>query len=167
VSIREVPELIAQLYKITQRLEEIFPGRPFTPDGHLVGSIGEVVAKYIYELELKDPSCAQFDAETKDGRSVQIKLTGPGGKGYGFRWSNQTPCEPPDLLLALKLTTSGFVEVFNGHFPIDLLKNRKDSTNGQLTISVSKLSSRNEPVIPQVNSLAEFNMLFVAEAANG
>ena len=167
MSIREVPELIAQLYKITQRLEEIFPDRPFTPDGHLVGSIGEVVAKYIYGLELKDPSCAQFDAETKNGKTVQIKLTGRAGKGYGFRWSSKTPCEAPDLLLALKLTQSGFVEVFNGPFPVDLLKNRKDSTNGQLTIPISKLSVRNESRLPQVNSLTEFNKLFIAEAANG
>ena len=40
----EVPRLIGRLYDIVDRLEELFPGRKFTPDGHLVGSIGEVIA---------------------------------------------------------------------------------------------------------------------------
>ena len=40
----EVGELLASLYRIVHRLEVLFPGRKFTPDGHLVGSIGEVIA---------------------------------------------------------------------------------------------------------------------------
>lgn len=43
----EIPALIGDLLKTTQRLNSLFEGRPFTPDGHLVGSIGEVVAEYI------------------------------------------------------------------------------------------------------------------------
>lgn len=35
-------EIIRELYKITAELEEKYPGRRFTPDGHLIGSIGEV-----------------------------------------------------------------------------------------------------------------------------
>ena len=37
-------EKIRELYRITAELEEKYPGRCFTPDGHLVGSIGEVYA---------------------------------------------------------------------------------------------------------------------------
>ena len=40
----EVGELLAFLYRIVDLLEVLFPGRKFTPDGHLVGSIGEVIA---------------------------------------------------------------------------------------------------------------------------
>ncbi len=43
-SILEIPSLVQELYSIVDRLEELFPGRRFTPDGHLVGSIGEVLA---------------------------------------------------------------------------------------------------------------------------
>jgi len=43
-SILEIPSLFQELYSIVDRLEELFPGRRFTPDGHLVGSIGEVLA---------------------------------------------------------------------------------------------------------------------------
>ncbi|MGL5504982.1 MAG: DUF6998 domain-containing protein, partial [Aeromonas veronii] len=33
--------LVQQLYSTVEELEEMFPGRLFTPDGHMVGSIGE------------------------------------------------------------------------------------------------------------------------------
>ncbi len=83
-AIFEVPRLIADLYKVTRRLEKLFDGRPFTPDGHLVGSIGEVVAKFIYDLHLETCSTPQIDARTRDRSTVQIKLTGSVGKSYGF-----------------------------------------------------------------------------------
>ena len=35
------PEIIRELYRLIDELEQMFPGRHFTPDGHLVGSIGE------------------------------------------------------------------------------------------------------------------------------
>ncbi len=37
-----MPALIRQLYRVVAQLEAEF-GRKFTPDGHLVGSIGEVI----------------------------------------------------------------------------------------------------------------------------
>ena len=36
-------EKIKELFAITQELEAMYPGRKFTIDGHLVGSIGEVL----------------------------------------------------------------------------------------------------------------------------
>src|SRR5580704_19671100 len=44
--------LIRQLYTVVAQLEEEFEDRRFTPDGHLVGSIGEVVAAYAFGLKL-------------------------------------------------------------------------------------------------------------------
>jgi hypothetical protein len=161
VSINEVPLLIAELYKITMRLEEIFIGRRFTPDGVLVGSIGEVVAAYIYGLHLTPASTAQCDARTADGRSVQIKLTGKSGTRYGFRWSNIDPPSPPDLLIGLKLTDNGFVEIYNGLFPKDLLDGRPDCKNGQLSVTLSKL--KNPKLLDEINSLSEFNKLFISK----
>lgn len=43
---RELPKLLSDLYVIVAKLEALAPGRKFTPDGHLVGSIGEAVAAY-------------------------------------------------------------------------------------------------------------------------
>jgi hypothetical protein len=38
-SVQEIPKLIKELYGIVDSLEALFPGRHFTPDGHLVGSV--------------------------------------------------------------------------------------------------------------------------------
>ena len=39
--VEKVPGLVGELYALVAQLEALFPGRRFTPDGHLVGSIGE------------------------------------------------------------------------------------------------------------------------------
>ena len=41
---------VLELVRIVSELETAFPGRHFTLDGHLVGSIGEVMAAYYYGL---------------------------------------------------------------------------------------------------------------------
>lgn len=104
--LRELPKLLTDLYAIVARLEEIAPGRKFTPDGHLVGSIGETVAAYAYQLELLPASVKQHDARAADGRLVQIKLTQ--GQSVALSYT----CEH---LLVLQLDrTRGFIEVYNG-----------------------------------------------------
>ncbi len=57
IPIAQVPDKIWQIYAIVSDLENMF-GRHFTPEGHMVGSIGEVhisgdsmlntVLKYVY-----------------------------------------------------------------------------------------------------------------------
>lgn len=44
--------LVEQLYATVNELEDIFPGRHFTPDGHMVGSLGECLVADAYNLEL-------------------------------------------------------------------------------------------------------------------
>jgi hypothetical protein len=60
-------DLIRQLYSVVVALEEEFEGRKFTPDGHLVGSIGEVVlCLYVpLETELRNPANAQPKEQAK------------------------------------------------------------------------------------------------------
>ncbi len=102
----ELPKLLNDLYEVVSRLETIAPGRKFTPDGHLVGSIGEAVAAYAYGLELLPASVRQHDARTSDGRCVQIKLTQ--GKSVALSYD----CEH---LLVLQLSRPvGFIEFYNG-----------------------------------------------------
>ncbi|MGI4792916.1 MAG: DUF6998 domain-containing protein [Janthinobacterium lividum] len=48
-----LPQLLSDLYRTVAALREIAPDRSFTLDGHLVGSIGEVVAAYAYDLKLE------------------------------------------------------------------------------------------------------------------
>ncbi len=161
-AMEEVPRLIAELYRVTRRLGGLF-SRPFTPDGHLVGSIGEVVAEYLYDLVLENCSTPQIDAHTRQGQTVQIKLTGEQGKSFGFRWSGAMEIAHADLLVCLKLTSSGFEEIYAGEFPVDFLTGRADSSNGQLAVGVAKLKARNPATLPQVRSLAQFNALFLSD----
>ena len=72
-AIDSIPGVVKRLYELVSELERSFPGRPFTPDGHLVGSLGEVLASHYYDLELLPCSTECHDAQTKDGRLVQVK----------------------------------------------------------------------------------------------
>jgi hypothetical protein len=69
-----LPEPVARIYKATAELEALYPGRKFTPDGHLVGSIGEVIAAEALGLTLYPMSQAGHDAYDANG-DVQIKMT--------------------------------------------------------------------------------------------
>jgi hypothetical protein len=136
---KKVPALITRLYEITDELESMFR-RKFTPDGHLVGSVGEAMAVYMYDLELTEPNFKTHDAKTKDGRLVQIKFTA-GSSGYGIY-------AKPDYLIALRLMNRrDIVEVFNG--PGDIAWGcvaGKASKNGPYSMAMGKLERLGERV---------------------
>lgn len=71
----KLPAPVAAIYRAVAELEDLFPGRRFTPDGHLVGSIGEVVAAEALGLTLHPASYPGHDAFDANG-DVQIKMTG-------------------------------------------------------------------------------------------
>lgn len=100
-----LPALIGRLYAVVAEMEELFPGRPFTPDGHLVGSIGEALAAYLFDLTLAPPSTGGFDARTLDGRTVEIKAT------QGASVSLRGRIATADLLVVLRLNKDGSAEV--------------------------------------------------------
>ena len=163
-AIEQVPVLIRDLLKTTSRLNVLFKGRPFTPDGHLVGSIGEVVAEYIYDLALEPCSTPQIDARTRSAgtRSVQVKLTGEKGRSFGTRWPIGSGTAP-DILLCMRMTSNGFSEIYNGPFPLDLLAGKPPSSNGQISLSVAALCNLNQsPLLPQVRSFHSINRWFQA-----
>lgn len=159
-AIEQVPVLISDLLRTTGRLNALFKGRPFTPDGHLVGSIGEVVAEYIYDLELAPCSTPQIDAYTRSQpvHSVQVKLTGQKGQSFAVRWPIPLGAVP-DVLLCMRMKASGFEEVYNGPFPADLLHG-KQSSNGQIALRASVLLQRTESTLPQVRSFESINRWF-------
>jgi hypothetical protein len=101
-----IPEKVKQLYAIVKELEAMFPGRHFTLDGHLIGSVGEVLAAYHYGLELLPASYQTHDAVSLDGRRIQIKATQVNRIGISSE---------PDCLLVLKILPDGRVEeIYNG-----------------------------------------------------
>ena len=97
---------IKELYVIVNELEKQFPGRRFTPDGHLVGSIGEVIAASYYGLTLLPASYETHDATSLDGRMVQIKAT---------QIESVSLSSEPEYLIVLKIQRSGTTEeIYNG-----------------------------------------------------
>ena len=71
----KLPGPVAAIYRAVKELEAEFPGRKFTPDGHLVGSIGEAIAAKALGLTLHPASHPGHDARDATGRDVQIKMT--------------------------------------------------------------------------------------------
>ena len=128
----EVPELLATLYGVVDRLESLFPGRKFTLDGHLVGSIGEVIAAHMFDLTLLAGSSPGHDAAADDGRKVQIKLT-QGTQRVALR-------AEPEHLLVLRLSRDRSIDVVyngKGHTPWSNAGNPQK--NGQRQISLARL----------------------------
>ena len=122
---------IKELYKITNELEYSYPGRKFTIDGHLVGSIGEVIVAEHYGLDLLPNSTKTHDARTKDGKMVQIKAT----QVKGIAISSE-----PDYLIVIRLLSDGsWEEIYNGPGKAAWDNAGKMQKNGQRPISLSKL----------------------------
>ena len=124
---------IKELYKITNELECTYPGRKFTVDGHLVGSIGEVIVAEHYGLSLLPNSTKTHDAVSKEGKFVQIKAT----QVNGIAISSE-----PDYVIVIKILSDGsWEEVYNGPGKPVWDNAGKMQKNGQRTISLSKLRS--------------------------
>lgn len=122
---------IKALYRITNELESNYPGRKFTIDGHLVGSIGEVIVAEYYGLTLLPNSTKTHDAVSKDGKYVQIKST---------QVQSISISSEPDYLIAIKLfSDASWEEVYNGPGKPVWDNAGKMQKNGQRPISLSKL----------------------------
>jgi len=127
----KIPKLIKRIYEIVNELEELFPGRPFTPDGHMVGSIGEVLAAENFDLELLPPSFKGHDAKDMQGRLVQIKATQ--GNSIALR-------SEPDRLIIIKILKDGsFEKIYDGDGKIVWESAGLMQSNGQRRISLSKI----------------------------
>lgn len=129
---KRFPELLRLIYGAVDELEKMFPGRRFTPDGHLVGSIGESLASFYYGIKLLPPSSQGHDGMAGN-RRVQIKAT----QGRRIALSSE-----PEHLLVLLLTRNGkFVEFYNGPGkPVwNLVAHKPLPRNGQYQVPLSKL----------------------------
>jgi hypothetical protein len=132
--------LVKQLYATVNELETMFPGRHFTPDGHMVGSLGECIVADAYNLELKTASNKGYDAVTETGLEVEIKATQ--SKSVAFR-------SQPQHTIIIKILRDGtFEEVYNGPGALvwDQFTGKRLPSNGQFQISLNKLRQLNQTV---------------------
>jgi hypothetical protein len=125
-----LPAPVGAIYKAVAELEALYPGRKFTPDGHLVGSIGEVIAAEAFKLTLYPMSHAGHDASDSNG-PVQVKMTA------GTSVAMYDCCV---RLIVLKVISPEEAEViYDGPGEPAWINAGKVQKNGQRTISLSKL----------------------------
>jgi hypothetical protein len=135
--------LVKQLYSTVDELgqlakEQGYKDRPFTLDGHIVGTMGECLVAAAYGLELEEPSNKGYDATYNKSVKVEIKTTQ--GKRVAFRWHD----EPPERVIIVKLNQDGtFEEHYNGPGCIiwKQYTGKPPPPNGQFQMSLSRVGT--------------------------
>ena len=131
-------EKIKELYLITGELERRYPGRKFTIDGHLLGSIGEVIVAEAYGLALLPNSTERHDAVSNEGKNIQIKAT---------QINKVSISAEPECLIVIKILPDGsWCEIYNGPGKLAWDNAGKMQKNGQRSISLHKLKCLMETV---------------------
>jgi hypothetical protein len=126
----KLPPPVADIYRAVKKLEALYPERKFPLDGHLVGSIGEVVAAKALGLTLHPMSRAGHDAYDANG-DVQIKMTA------GKKVAMYAECV---RLVVLHVVSPEEAEiVYDGPGKPVWACVGKLSKNGQRVVSLSKL----------------------------
>jgi hypothetical protein len=100
----KLPGPVADIYRAVAELERLYPDRKFMPDGHLVGSIGEVIAREKFGLTMHSMFKPGHDGFDEPG-GIQIKITA--GSAVGVR----ADCA---RLFVLKITPPEDAEIIYG-----------------------------------------------------
>lgn len=162
-NIREIISIIGSIYAKTDQLSRL-SGRHFTPDGIFVATTGQVVAEYVYGLH-RQTNELSFP-HTEDGRTVKVALAGRNSDSISIRWTEAAQKSHAQLLLCLHLDEQGFHEIYNGLFPVELLRDRKVSASGQVQISMNALAELNPALLDKQHSLASINQLLMTSLAD-
>ena len=135
---KRFPELIGELYRVAGQLEAMFPGRPFTPDGHMVGSLAECYAEYYYGIKLYTPVGKGHEGRVHE-LHVEVKAT---------QGDKVTLRGGPERLLVLRMFKDGsFEEVYNGPgAPVWALAGHTRGGSGQFQVSLKQLQKLMESV---------------------
>ena len=146
-NIVSLKDKVCKLLKIVEELESEFEGRKFSLDGHLLGSIGEVFAKYVYGIDLAKASNKLHDGSV-GGINVQIKITQIDSvdiKGI------------PDYLIVLFLEkkTQEIYEVYNGPGKI-ALEGSKLNGNREYNKSLNVLK-RHDGLVSESERIKQIN----------
>lgn len=135
---KSMAEIIQNLFGTVFELENRYPGRKFSIDGHLLGSIGEVIVAEHYGLTLLKNSSEKHDAVDKRKRLVQIKAT---------QINRIAISSEPDYLIVIQISPNGdWTEIYNGLGSRVWNNAGKMQKNGQRPISIAKLKTLMECV---------------------
>ena len=139
----KLPEEVRHLVHARNELRRRYGhfGLEFTPDGNLVGDLGEAVAAELFELRLAERrGLKAVDAYTSTGQSIQIKASGR-GKAVPFTHSEV----PADWLLVLVFDyeAEDVEVVYNGPYAPALAR-LPPAWVGQRSVSVAHLRRLDE-----------------------
>lgn len=126
-------QLIAEIFAACRELSDI-SGRPVSPDGHLVGSLGEIFAAEELNLRLMPPSNHGFDAHGPGGETVEIKTT----TRTSISISNEPSLAERIVVVVLDGYGAGRI-VFDGPMATVQTVAGAPQKNGQRRVSISRL----------------------------
>jgi len=130
-----VQELVAQVFAICAELSDR-TRRPISPDGHLVGSLGEVIAAERLGLTLMPPSNHGFDAHGPNGERVEIKTT----TRNSISISNEGTLA--ERIVIIQLLDDGAAHIaFDGPADHVLDAAGRPQKNGQRRVSLARLAN--------------------------
>jgi hypothetical protein len=125
--------IVQEIFEACRSLSES-TGRPFSPDGHLVGSLGEVLAAEMLNLSLMPPSTDGYDATDGDDRKVEIKTTTRRSVSLSASGTRA------ERLVVVVLDSNGNPTVaYDGDCDSVWAAAGKPQKNGQRSISISRL----------------------------
>jgi len=137
---------ICEMFDAQRRLREAFPKRLFTPDGRMIGDIGEAIAEINYQVTVDPTSRPHWDGKREDVcegcLDVQIRAT---------QRDDTYTKEPPDdgRLLVFRIFSDGSWECcYNGEAQKvwRSLDAKKATKNGEKFISLDALRKLNKDV---------------------
>ena len=160
---KNVSDRISKMISIYQnmvnevdQLEKLFPGRRFTLDGHLIGSIGEAIAEDCYGIVLEKPSYKDFDG-TYEGKPVQIKTV---QQDKVLLRCDEMNLSQDACLLVLYLNKSGrYYEVYNGSFTTVWKLVAPKDKRGYKHISINRLMALSSDVTKTIKSKSSIEFM--------
>lgn len=113
-------------------------GRSVSPDGHLVGSLGEIYAAQALGLRLETASNAGFDAVDRDGRRVEIKTT----TRASISLSASGTLAERLIVVQLDAETGAAQIMYDGEAAVAWDIAGKPGKNGQRCLSIKRLNQQ-------------------------
>ena len=127
-----VKHIIATVFSAQNALRDLAPEYRWAGMGNLLGDYGEFICINHYDLEKAPPGSKDYDALTKDGKTVQIK-TNHASSTIGFRGE-------ADLMLVVYVADDGeFEELYYGHFQLVKDNSNYGARDNKHSITISKL----------------------------
>ena len=132
-----VKHIIATVFSAQNALRDLAPEYRWAGMGNLLGDYGEYICINHYELEKAPTGSKNYDALTKDGKTVQIK-TNHAASTIGFRGE-------ADLMLVVYVADDGeFEELYYGDFQLVKDSSSYGARDNKHSITISKLKKLKE-----------------------